>query len=299
MSDQPTHEDTEATWDFEQEAPQQFRNRAWQLLGQTRKRDVFLSVREMADDGALQAANIGRKATEKPHFDDDANPDLSDNGDLDALCRLLAGFPIPKVARPEHWYFVPFEPMCEYLVNPFHAPTDENVRAAIEYLQVNNPGVDDFEGESEDTDEDVDPVPVDLFATEAHTYVQLADHLDCIAPKLTFSEFRPDDFGGQVGKGFVIEGTLLAEEMQLQDRVTDSEVKSALHDLFTEYVEYATPDRKNIFQIGLYQTDDEDHSKRDARIDAISDRAGFESFDPALKNGHLTFRWKTEPVIIT
>jgi hypothetical protein len=64
MSDQPTHEDAEVAWNFEREAPQQFRNKAWQLLGQTRKRDVFLSVREMADGGALQAANIGRKATD-------------------------------------------------------------------------------------------------------------------------------------------------------------------------------------------------------------------------------------------
>lgn len=301
MSDQHTSEAAGSAWDLEQEAPREFRNRAWQLLGQTRKRDVFLSVREMADGGALQAAAIGRNATEKPHFDDDASPDLSDNGDLDALCQLLAGFPIPKVARPEHWYFVPFEPMCEYLVNPFHAPANEKVRGAIEYLQVNDPSVevDDSDWDDVETDGDVDPVPVDLFATEAHTYVQLADKLDCVAPKLTFGEFRPDDFGGQVGKGFVIEGTLVAEQMELEDGVTDSEVKQTLHDLFTEYVEHATPDWKNIFQIGLYQTDDEDHTKRDARIDAIGDRAGFETFEPRLDDGHLTFRWKTEPVIIT
>jgi hypothetical protein len=303
MSDQHTTEAAEPAWDLEQEAPRDFRNMAWQLLGQTRKRDVFLSVREMAGDGALQAATIGRNATERPHFDDDANPDLSDNGDLDALCRLLVGFPIPKVARPEHWYFVPFEPMCEYMVNPFHAPVNENVRAAIEYLQTNDPGadveIDDSDWDDVATDGDVDPVPVDLYATEAHTYVQLAKHLDCVAPKLTFGEFRPDDFGGQVGKGFVIEGTLVAEEMDLEDGVTDSEVKRTLHDLFTEYVEHATPDWKNIFQIGLYQTDDDDRTKRDARIDAISDRAGFESFEPAFDDGHLTFRWKTEPVIIT
>ena len=301
MSDQQTTEGAEPAWDLEREAPREFRNMAWQLLGQTRKRDVFLAVREMAGDGALQAATIGRNATEKPHFDDDANPDLSDNGDLDALCRLLVGFPIPKVARPEHWYFVPFEPMCEYLVDPFHAPTTDTVRAAIEYLRVNDPGteLDDAGRDEVEADGGVDPVPVDLFATEAHTYVQVADKLDCVAPKLTFSEFRPDDFGGQVGKGFVIEGTLLGEEMALADGVTDSELKHTLHGLFTEYVEHATPDWKNIFQIGLYQTDDDDHTKRDARIDAIGDRAGFETFEPAFDDGHLTFRWKTEPVIIT
>ena len=303
MSDQHTNEAVESAWDLEQEAPRKFRNMAWQLLGQTRKRDVFLTVREMAGDGALQAATIGRNATEKPHFDDDANPDLSDNGDLDALCRLFVGFPIPKVARPEHWYFVPFEPMCEYLVNPFHAPRNETVQAAIEYLRVNDPDVeiDDSDSDSDDvmTDADVDPVPVDLFATEAHTYVQLAGQLDCVAPKLTFSEFRPDDFGGQVGNGFVIEGTLIAEELEFEDGVTDSDVKQTLHGLFTEYVEHATPDCKNIFQIGLYQTDDEDHTKREARLDAIGDRAGFETFEPALDDGHLTFRWETEPVIIT
>lgn len=301
MSDQHTTEAVKSAWDLEREAPREFRNLAWQLLGQTRKRDVFLSVREMTGDGALQAATIGRKATEKPHFDEDANPDLSDNGDLDALCRLLVGFQIPKVARPEHWYFVPFEPMCEYLVNPFHAPANERVQAAIEYLGVNGPGDegDDSDRDDAEADGDVDPVPVDLFATEAHTYVQLADKLDCVAPKLTFSEFRPDDFGGRVGKGFVIEGTLIAEEMEPEEGVTDSEVKHALHELFTEYVEHATPDWKNIFQVGLYQTDDEDHTKRDARIDAIGDRAGFETFEPAFDDGLLTFRWKTEPVIIT
>lgn len=299
MPEHHTHKDNspQSTWDLKQEAPQDFRNMAWELLGQTRKRDVFLSVREMTDGGALQAATIGRNATKKPHFDDDADPDLSDNGDLDALCRLLVGFPIPKVARPEHYYFVPFEPMCEYLVNPFHAPTNTKIQAAIEYLQMNDPGPDDNQ-DTTDTDEGIDPVPVDLFATEAHTYVQLADYLDCIAPKLTFSEFRPDDFGGRVGMGFVIEGTLVAEEMWLDDETTDSEVKNALDDLFTEYVEYATPDWKSIFQIGLYQTDDDDQTKRDARIAAISDRAGFTTFEPRFDDGNLSFRWKTEPMII-
>jgi hypothetical protein len=303
MSDQHTDEVAEPAWDLGEEAPREFRNAAWQLLGQTRKRDVFLAVREMVGDGALQAATIGRTATRKPHFDDDASPDLSDNGDLDALCRLLVGFPIPKVARPEHWYFVPFEPMCEYLVNPFHAPANGSVRAAIEYLRVNDPvpevDIDDADRGGVETDGDGDPVPVDMFATEAHTYVRLAAKLDCVAPKVTFREFRPDDFGGQVGKGFVVEGSLVAEEMDRRQGVTDSDVKHTLHRLFTEYVEHATPEWKNIFQIGLYQTDDEEHTKRDARIDAISDRAGFEVFEPAFDDGHLLFRWKTEPVIIT
>lgn len=291
----------EVAWDLSGETPREFRDAAWRLLGQTRKRDVFLTVRELAGSGEpMEAAKIGREAAEKPHFDDDARPDLSDNGDLEALCKLLVGFPVPKLTRPEHWYFVPFEPMCEYLVNPFHSPTNSKVQAAIEYLRLNNPDMlADAEPACEDeaaAGED-DAVPIDTAATEAHTYVRLSEHLECVAPKVNFSEFRPDDFGGEVGKGFVIEGTLVTEAMELKEASTVEELKNALAEVFTEYV-HQVAHRKSIFQIGVYQEEHDECDRTEVRKKAISDKAGFDEFEPDFEHGHLTFRWETKPVLI-
>ncbi|MCU4744188.1 hypothetical protein [Natronoglomus mannanivorans] len=290
----------EFAWDLSREVPREFRDAAWRLLGQTRKRDVFLTVRELAESGPMQAAEIGRQAAEKPHFDSGAQPDLSDNGDLEALCKLLIGFPVPKLTRPEHWYFVPFQPMCEYLVNPFHSPTSPKVQAAIEYLRLNNPEMlADTNVTSEDESEagNNDAVPIDMSATEAHTYIRLAEHLECVAPKVKFSEFRPDDFGGEVGKGFVIEGTLVTEEMNLKEDSTVDELKNTLGEVFTEYVDHVAH-RKSIFQIGLYQGKHDDCIRKEVRKKAISDKAGFVDIDPDFEYGHLTFRWKTEPILI-
>lgn len=295
----------EVAWNLDSEAAQDFRNRAWRLLGQTRKRDVFMTIRKLAGSGdPLQGASIAREAMDMPHFESMSSaPDLSDNGDLGALCDLLVGFRIPRLARPEHWYFVPFEPMCEYLVNPFHQPRSEKVQAAIEYVRANQicAGTNDDSPETDsdgDTSEDGGAVPFDAASTAAHTYVQLSEHLTCTAPKLTFSEFRPDDFGAGVGKGLVIEGVLIAESMELTPGSSDSDVKERLHEVFIEYAEQVAHG-KQIFRIGLYRDeDDANHTKEDERLDAISDNSGFDEFDPDVESGHIPFRWTVEPIFV-
>lgn len=297
-------EPTEQVWNLNSEAPQEFRNKAWRVLGQTRKRDVFMTVRELADsEEPLQGASIARAAMDRPHFASMSTaPDLSDNGDLDALCDLLAGYRIPRLARPEHWYFVPFKSMCNYLVNPFHHPQSEKVQAAIEYVRTNQLCTNPESGPSHDggneTDAESDLVPFDARSTAAHTYAQLSEHLRCTAPKLTFSEFRPDDFGAGVGKGLVIEGSLIAESMEIAPDCSDFQLKEKLDEVFTKYAEQVAHG-KQVFRVGLYQDEDDDeHDKKDARLEAISDNSSFEEFDPNLGRNDITFRWVVQTIFI-
>lgn len=283
----------QSEWDFTESAPMRFRNNVWRILGQSRKRDVFLAVRELASERApLEQVEIASKLLDYPHFaTHESAPDLSDNGDLDPLKEVLALVAVPKVSRPTFEYVVPFEPMCQYLVNPFHAPTNEQVEAAIEYF-----GTNLCEGVRELDRGGTDSLPIDPTSAEAYTYVSLVDAISGNDPKVRFDVFRPNDFGARTGVGFEICGSISVEDLQKESGVTDSSLKHALGDIFTEFVEHAARG-KELFRIGMYEEDD-DECDRDARLRAIADYATFRTFDPDIDHDFITFEWEVEPIIL-
>lgn len=292
VDERPDSAHPDATWDLSETAPAAFRKQVWWILGRSRKQDVLLAVRDLAGTGRpLAQVDIASKAVEYPHFaDTDSKPDLSDNDDLEPLKAVLALVAVPRLQRPPFEYVCPFEAMCEYLVNPFHAPTDGRVAAAIEYVTTN-------QAVQEESDRGgTDDLPIDPFSAEGYTYVRLSDILVGTDPKVRFERFRPNDFGARKATGFEVRGTLTADDLDLAPGVTDSELKNALEAVFVELVDHAARE-KNHFRIGLYSPDNGE-TEGDVRRRAIREYASFQTFDPDVESGVITFDWMVEPVMV-
>jgi hypothetical protein len=279
-------------WNFSETAPPAFRNQVWRILGMSRKRDVLLAVRQLAgSEEPLAQVDIASEAATFPHFHDaTGKPDLSDNGDLEPLKQILTLVAVPRVARPQFEYLCPFEPMCEFAVNPYHVPTDDRVRAAIEYVSANR------DSQTATDRGGTDELPIDPFSAEAYTYVRLSRQIECEAPSVRFSTFRPHDFGAHHATGFDITGEITADELTTPAGVTDSQLKNALQDIFTEFVDQAGHG-KNHFRIGLYSPN-EGETERDVRRRAIQEHATFQTIDFDLRGGRITFEWELEPILV-
>lgn len=288
--------DPPEAWDPTRRVDAQFRNKAWdEVLGSSRKRDVFLATRELAAERAcLEKTEIATKALAYPHFGDREKlrgGDLGDNGDLAPLRELGAVVPVPKIARPDVAYVVPFRELCTYLVDPYHAPTAEPVRHAIEYYCRTRDSADDGEGREEDADLPVDPFPVELY-----TYVRLASRLSLSPDRVRITAFRPTATDHDHARGFTVAGQLHGVTAGDESSVGDAEVKSALGELFVAFADHAARG-KDVFRIGMYvRKDDEEDTRRDARRRAIDDAASFDTFDRS--GGTVTFDWAIEPVIM-
>ncbi|RKD86228.1 hypothetical protein [Halopiger aswanensis] len=284
------------TWDSAKCIDPRFRNKVWNdVLGSSRKRDVFLAVRELAEERAcLEKTEIATKALAYPHFRDRdklQGGDLGDNGDLEPLCELGAVMPIPKIARPSVAYIVPFQELCQYLVDPYHAPDSVRVRLAIEYYlrHRGRNGVSDVRSKCGRD------LPIDPFAVELYTYVQLAEQLDVGIDRVEYSGFRPAAIDHDHARGFEIEGTLHGVEPDDGSEIDDAGVKRVLETLFVEFVDHAARG-KDIFRIGMYRCDDESDTERAARRRAITDSATFEQYD--RRGAAVTVSWQVEPVIM-
>lgn len=279
-------------WNLSGTTSPAFRNQVWRILGMSRKRDVLLAVRQLAgSEEPLAQVDIASEAAAFPHFDGaSGKPDLSDNGDLEPLKEILALVAVPRVARPGFEYLCPFKPVCEFAVNPYHVPTDDRVRAAIEYVSANR----DVQTAADRGG--TDQLPIDPFSAEAYTYVRLSQQLECEDPSVRFSTFRPHDFGARHATGFQITGEIVADELTTPTGVTDSQLKNALQDIFTEFVDQAGH-RKNHFRIGLYNPNEEE-TERDVRRRAIKEHATFQTIDFDLCGGCITFQWELEPILV-
>ncbi|MFC4248715.1 hypothetical protein ACFOZ7_17580 [Natribaculum luteum] len=288
--------DQGAAWNPRQRVDPAFRNTVWNdILGSSRKRDVFLAVRDLASERCcLEKTEIATRALSYPHFSDRdklRGGDLGDNGDLEPLRDVGAVLPIPKIARPSVDYVVPFRDLCQYLVDPYHAPTAESVQLAIEYYRRNQ---ERDHTKSRRKSGTVRDLPIDPFAIELYTAVRLALRLDIDVDRVTFTTFRPSVTDHEHARGFVIEGQLEADSEGGSD--DDTDLMSELETLCAEYVEYAAHG-KDIFRIGVYaRPDDETDTRTDARRRAIRDFSSFETFNREQRK--FRFRWSLDPVIM-
>ncbi|WP_338006184.1 hypothetical protein [Natronoglomus mannanivorans] len=276
-----------------------FRNTVWNdILGSSRKRDVFLAVRALAADrNCLKKSEVATKALSFPHFRDRdklRGGDLGDNSDLVPLRNVGAVLPIPKIVRPTVDYVVPFTELCEYLVDPYHAPTSESVRHAIEYYCRHE---DRERSHGTEAEGEVPDLPVDPFAIELYTYVRLVERFGIDVEMVEFESFRPTAFDHERARGFLVEGRLHGHGVAADGHPsTDAaDLMRHLERLFAEFVDYAAQG-KNIFRLGIYTRPDEADTRTDARRRAIRDYGSFDVFDHA--SGTVQFRWEMEPAVM-
>lgn len=282
----------ETPWDPSTPAAAPYRNQVWWIMGRSRKRDVALTVCELAAEPmALAQVDIATAAAKKPHFaDKEGKPDLSDNGDLEPLKEILSLVAVPRFSRPEFEFVYPFKPVCEYMLNPYHEPTNPEVQAAIDYA-VTNQALHEESGRG-----GTDALPIDPFSAEAYVYIQLHELIRCETPKVRFERFRPNDFGAGNSEGFEICGSLSADELALEEDATDSQLKQALGNTATELTEIAGANMAH-HQMGLYEAK-EDETHRELRQRSIQDHATFDVFDIDLQKGLIEFEWHVEPVLV-